>query len=117
MQDDWIKELQIELTATKAELEQRLRRIHEHHRRPLESDSKEQATQLENQEVVDALGNEARLELKQVSLALAKIRDGEFGFCEECGDSIGRNRLLAYPHARKCIDCAELDEDMRRVTG
>lgn len=117
MQKDWIKELEVELSATKTMLEQRLARIHENHRRPLESDSKERATQLENQEVVDALGNEARAELEQVTAALAKIASGEFGSCEECGEEIARARLLAYPHAEKCIDCAELDDDMRRSAG
>lgn len=117
MQEDWVKELEIELAATKAELEQRLRRINENHRRPLDSDSKERATELENQEVVDALGNEARVELKQITSALAKIQSGKFGFCEECGEPIGRERLFAHPYAGKCIDCAELDDDMRRLSG
>lgn len=117
MPKQWVKELRIELTATKLELEGRLRRIKENHRRPLEIDSKERAMQLENQEVVDALGNEARLELQQITVALAKIDSGEFGFCEECGESIGRQRLLAFPRAMKCIDCAELDDDLRRLAG
>jgi len=117
MQDKWIRELEIELNASKAELEERLSRIRASHRRPLETDSKERATQLENREVVDALGNETRKELAQVTDALAKIRSGDFGICEECGEQIGRDRLLAYPHARKCIDCAELDDAKRRLTG
>jgi len=117
MQDDWIRELEIELSASKAELEERLYRIGQSHRRPLETDSKERATQLENQEVVDALGNETRKELAQVTAALAKIRSGDFGFCEECGEEIGRERLLAYPHAKKCINCAELDDARRRLTN
>jgi len=115
-QDNWLKKLAADLSGTKQELEQRLERISANHRRPLESDSKERATQLENQEVVDALGNEARIELEQIGAALAKIRAGEFGYCDECGDAINRERLLAYPHAEKCIDCAELDDDRRRLS-
>ncbi len=109
--------LRIELQQQKAEFQQRLERIKANHRRPLETDSKERATQLENSEVVDALGNEAREELKHVTAALLRIDKGEFGICTDCGDEIGDQRLLAFPQAEKCIDCASLDEERERLTG
>jgi DnaK suppressor protein len=37
--------------------------------------------------------------------ALARIDDGSYGFCEECGQPIGASRLLARPEARLCIAC------------
>ena len=117
MQKGWIRTLEKELAKTKRELELRLARIEDNLRRPLETDSKERAMQLENQEVVDALGNETRAEIRKVSAALARIHAGEFGICAECGDDIGQERLLAYPHALKCIDCAELDDDIRRLAS
>ena len=109
--------LRIELQQQKAELLQRLERIKENHRRPLETDSKERATQLENSEVVDALGNEAREELQHVTAALLRIEKGEFGICTDCHDEIGEQRLLAFPQAEKCIECASLDEERERLTG
>lgn len=117
MLEHWLTNLRRELQRKKEELDQRLLRINENHRRPLESDSKERATQLENQEVVDALGNEARIELHQIASALKRIDDGRFGICEECGDQIARERLLACPHADKCIECASLDDEPRRFAG
>ena len=117
MQKGRIKALEKELVKTKRELELRLARIEDNIRRPLETDSKERAMQLENQEVVDALGNETRAELRKVSAALARINAGDFGICAECGDDIAQERLLAYPHALKCIDCAELDDEISRLAS
>ncbi len=105
------------LRQLKSELTERLVRINENHRRPLEVDSKERATQLENSEVVDALGNEAREELDQIAAAFCRIDAGEFGVCPDCGDTIGENRLLAFPQAEKCIECASRDEEIKRITG
>lgn len=117
MQDFSLKQVRAELAQQKSELEQRLARINENHRRPLETDSKERAIQLENSEVVDALGNEAREELEQISTALARIEKGEFGICASCGDPINEKRLAAFPRADKCIECASLDEERDRLTG
>jgi len=60
--------------------------------------------------VVDALGNEARVELNKISAALSRIESGDFGSCVECGSSIDQGRLKAYPYALECIDCATMDE-------
>jgi DnaK suppressor protein len=35
----------------------------------------------------------------------------EFGFCEECGEPIGYERLDALPHARLCIGCKNREEN------
>lgn len=94
------------LLAKKDELGERLERINANVRRQLDSDSKERAKELEDREVVDALGNEARDELKKVTAALARLESGTFGICPACGKEIDRNRLAAHPYAEKCIDCA-----------
>ena len=72
------------LIGKKSELEERLRRITANVRRPLNADSKEQAKQLEDQEVVDALGNEARTELAKVNEALERLESGSYGSCSSC---------------------------------
>ncbi len=117
MQNSSRERLRAELKQQKVELEQRLQRINENVRRPLETDSKERALQLENREVVDALGNEAREELVQITAALRRIDNGEFGYCSDCGESISEPRLQAFPQADKCIECASLDEARERLTG
>ena len=110
MQDGWPDELRDRLLQKKQELSARLERIHQNLRRPLDADSKERAKELEDQEVVDALGNEARDELLKINDALERMTAGSYGRCLECGGAIGAQRLLAYPYAEECIDCATVDE-------
>ena len=98
------------LEEKKQELSGRLERITANLRRGYETDSKERAKQLEDSEVVDALGNEARLEVAKISAALRRIDIGQYGTCTECGLEIEAARLTAYPYADECIDCARLDE-------
>jgi DnaK suppressor protein len=98
------------LEEKKQELSGRLERITANLRRGYETDSKERAKQLEDSEVVDALGNEARLEVAKISAALRRIDIGKYGTCTECGLEIDGARLTAYPYADECIDCARLDE-------
>ncbi len=99
-----------ELLQKKEELTARLKRITANLRRGYEADSEERSQQLEDSEVVDALGNEARAELKNISAALARMKSGEFGICIDCGMPINQGRIKAYPYALECIDCATLDE-------
>jgi RNA polymerase-binding transcription factor DksA len=51
-------------------------------------------------------GEEFARELVETSAALKRIDDGSYGRCATCGSAIGRQRLLAFPAARLCIDCA-----------
>jgi DnaK suppressor protein len=44
-------------------------------------------------------------ELSETEAALARIEQGSFGRCDSCGGAIGRQRLLAFPAARFCMEC------------
>lgn len=44
-------------------------------------------------------------ELAETQAALDRIERGTYGRCESCGGAIGRQRLLALPATRYCIDC------------
>ena len=103
-------ELKSRLEHKKDELTVRLERITANLRRGYHADSKERAKELEDSEVVDALGNEAREEIRKIAAALRRIDAGDFGVCEECGAAIEHGRINAYPYARECIDCARLEE-------
>ena len=107
-------EIRKALESKKQELTTRLERIHANLRRGYEADSKERAKQLEDNEVVDALGNEAREELKKITAAMIRLEEGEYGICIECGLPINEGRLQVYPYADECIECAEFDEHRRR---
>jgi len=110
------EELRRNLEQKKDELNARLERITANLRRGFESDSKERAKQLEDSDVVDALGNEAREELAKISTTLSRIQSGDYGQCGECGLAIADERLVAYPYATECIDCATMDEMIRAKT-
>ncbi|RSZ57488.1 TraR/DksA family transcriptional regulator [Massilia atriviolacea] len=44
-------------------------------------------------------------QLRTLRQALARIDEGSYGACEECGNPIGFSRLQARPEARLCIAC------------
>lgn len=44
--------------------------------------------------------------LRDVNLALEKIKKGNYGICEKCGKKISEERLKACPEARLCSKCA-----------
>ena len=110
---NWPDGLRQALEAKRDELTARLERITANLRRSPESDSEERAKQMADSEVVDALGNEAREELRKISVALERMKTGQYGLCTECGAQIAAKRIEAYPYAEECIDCAELDEEIR----
>jgi DnaK suppressor protein len=43
---------------------------------------------------------------KALKAALARLDDGEFGYCEDCGEEIAVKRLELDPTAARCISCA-----------
>ena len=44
-------------------------------------------------------------ELAEIDAALARIADGSYGWCIDCGGPIGRPRLLVHPMAVRCAPC------------
>ena len=48
--------------------------------------------------------------LNKINEALARLEDGRYGFCFECGDEIAEARLRALPFAVRCKDCEEARE-------
>ena len=98
--------LRAQLEQRKAELSERIARIKADIGRGLDADSKEQATQLENKEVLDALANEATEELAKVNTALQRIENNTYGICTACGEAIDSRRLAVRPYSSKCINCA-----------
>jgi len=49
-------------------------------------------------------------ELQELEAALARIDQGTFGKCIECGVEIAFKRLAAYPVATRCAGCQSLHE-------
>ena len=60
--------------------------------------------------VQDRLKNQ----LGEIEMALARIENKTFGFCEETEETIEEERLLAIPWTRLSIEGAELRESVNR---
>src|SRR6202166_2812861 len=48
--------------------------------------------------------------LNKVTDALVRLKQGDYGYCFECGEEIGEKRLRALPFAVRCKDCEEARE-------
>ena len=55
--------------------------------------------------------------LEKIERALARIEDGNFGQCDECGEPIGIERLRVRPEATLCIRCKEAQEREEQQFG
>ena len=99
-----------ELESLRADLTARLARYHAHQHRdggPLDKDSEEQAAEVQNDEVVDSLETETRVEMVQIENALERIEHGYGDDCEVCGEAIDPRRLQVLPYTTVCVSCAQ----------
>ena len=94
------------LKARLSELTTRVVEIDSELRKPLSADLEEQATDLENQEALEAIGDSEIHEIHQIQEALKRISEGTYGICARCGEDIDPKRLNALPTATRCISCA-----------
>jgi RNA polymerase-binding transcription factor DksA len=51
----------------------------------------------------------ARRDLSETEEALARLSDGRFGRCEQCGSAIPESRLAQVPETRYCPWCTSRD--------
>lgn len=61
--------------------------------------------------------NQIARELDAVETALARVREGNYGFCDDCGNEIDPARLEVMPSAHRCIECQEKWEHQARAGG
>ncbi len=57
-----------------------------------------------------SLANNVRERISQVERALGRLDDGQYGWCERCGNAIPVERLAAFPSATLCVTCKQLEE-------
>ena len=56
-------------------------------------------------------------ELASIEKALQRMRDGNFGACDNCNDKIPMARLNALPYAIYCIECQREMERTGELSG
>lgn len=94
------------LETRRAEIEDRLARIERDLAEPLAADADEQAVQREDDEALEGQAAVLSRDLLSVRRALARIDEGSYGECMQCGTAISQQRLAARPEAALCIACA-----------
>lgn len=52
-----------------------------------------------------ALSAQAQAEVDDIDAALARIEEGTYGICQQCGSQIPKERLKALPQAALCVQC------------
>ena len=96
------------LLALKQEADQRISAIDKDIRHEgMSADWEEQATERENDEVLESLGMTAELEQVMINNALKRIDAGEYFRCSLCGDDIPIARLELLPFSSHCVSCAD----------
>ena len=55
--------------------------------------------------------------LNKINKGLSNIINGEYGYCEETGDEIGLDRMIARPTATMTIDAKERQEFKEKTVG
>lgn len=113
MQKKELKQLETLLLDRKSillkEVEERFKKYRDSNNGKL-TDIAEIASSVLNGELEMLLTEEDVKELKQIDDALARIRTGHYGVCEQCGRSIKKARLKAIPFTTLCISCKEEEE-------
>ena len=101
------EQLKTQFTQRIVELQERISAIHRDFADGRAADWSEQAGERENDEVLNALESEAKVEIQHLSNAITRMENGNYGVCQACGEAIAKQRLAVQPAAEKCIQCAE----------
>lgn len=61
---------------------------------------------LQRQAMAEATNRRRRARRQRILAALERMEEGEFGFCQECGEEIPEGRLTLDPTIPTCVSCA-----------
>lgn len=106
MNDAEIAHFKTKLETRLAELNERLSEIEHELDSPHSRDWEENAIERESDEVMESLGEAGLQEVRMIQAALARIEEGEYGYCLRCGAEIAKERLELIPYATLCAKCA-----------
>jgi DnaK suppressor protein len=65
----------------------------------------DQASSERDRELELILSDRERQKLHNIDDALLRMKEGEYGICEECDEEIPLGRLKAMPFTRHCVKC------------
>ena len=97
-----------------AEYDQTLTEITELQRERLDDsagdDTADTGTKTFEREQEITLANNLLERITQVERAIDRLGEGNYGWCEKCGNAIPVERLAAFPSATLCVSCKQLEE-------
>ena len=73
----------------------------------------EHAQNITERELAFAIDEHESAELNAIQAALVRVREGTYGECIDCGQSIAVARLQASPEAERCVTCQTQQEQHR----
>jgi DnaK suppressor protein len=76
-------------------------------------DAMDVAKSLVDAEINASIIERAEQQLAQIDSALARLDDGQYGICLECGEDIPIERLKAIPSALYCVACKDARQSLR----
>ncbi|MBA6390100.1 TraR/DksA family transcriptional regulator [Colwellia sp. BRX10-3] len=89
------------------ELQQRISAVEDDFRKGRSQDFSEQTSENENNEVLNEIYHQAKLELTLVEQAITRNENSEYGFCSQCNQAINPDRLRILPYIDTCSNCAK----------
>jgi DnaK suppressor protein len=78
------------------------------------ADALDVATMESNRDFQLRIRDRERVYIRKIKQALHLIEEGEYGFCDVCGEEIAEQRLIARIVASTCIDCKTEAEQLER---
>lgn len=61
---------------------------------------------IQQQAMAKATLRKRKVEAMAIKAALIRLQDGEYGYCDDCGEEIPAKRLQLNPTAVRCVNCA-----------
>ena len=77
----------------------------------------DQASIERDRELVLLLSDREKEKLNAIDEALLRIKEDEYGICEECEEEIPLGRLKVMPFAVQCVNCKSELEKHQALTG
>ncbi|MDD5731525.1 MAG: TraR/DksA C4-type zinc finger protein [Patescibacteria group bacterium] len=119
MEKETLKKIKKKLEAEKTRIEEELGNIAKKKGKKFTpvypeygSRDEENAAEVEEYEIHLALDKNLEKLLGNVIKSLAKIEQGTYGKCENCGLEISKERLEAFPSANFCITCQSKKDNL-----
>lgn len=75
----------------------------------------DRATSIHEEDVDLGVLERKRATVREIDGALARLRAGTYGDCEECGEPIDEERLAVLPFTPHCVDCRRRAEAESRA--